>query len=90
MGNASMLPEPQKQIQILDKGILKLYFLEEEIKGYSKDLQFALLGKFSFGYPEMKEIVKTFRSFNLKGVFTIGVLNSNKLEIIFFKILFVG
>lgn len=83
MGNNSntLLPTPQKNLQQVQDGVHKLTFTNEEMTRYFEDLQFALVGKFSFGYPEMNEIIKMFRGFKIKGTFTIGVLNSKRIPI---------
>lgn len=63
----------------MQQGLLKLTFSDDEMAKYCEDLQFALVGKFSFGYPDMKDIIKTFRGFKHKGSFTIGVLNNKHI-----------
>lgn len=81
MDTTNFLPTPQKRIQQMEERIMKLSFLKEEINKYSEELQFALVGKFSFGYPEMKDIIKTFRGYMLKGAFIIEVLNNKHIFI---------
>lgn len=81
MGTNNFLPTPQKSLQHSEEGLLKLSFSDEEMTKYCEDLQFTLVGKFSFGYPETKDNIKTFMGFKLKGAFTIGVLNNKHVLI---------
>lgn len=71
------LPSPQKRVQNLRQGDLKLSFIETKMEKYCEELQFTLVGKFSFGYLEMKEIIKVFRGFELNGHLQLVCLTPN-------------
>ncbi|PIN11890.1 hypothetical protein CDL12_15503 [Handroanthus impetiginosus] len=50
-------------------------FSEQEMADLSKPFNFALIGKFSHGYPPMQTLRLKMAGFGLKGDFNIGVLN---------------
>lgn len=66
---------PQKQISKYEKGIPKVSFSNEGIQQFSQELNFTLVGKFSYGYHALHVIKREFIKLNLTGDYFVGILN---------------
>ncbi|KAL0304186.1 UNVERIFIED_CONTAM: hypothetical protein Sradi_6286700 [Sesamum radiatum] len=59
----------------LYRGSRAINFSLEETEKLAEHLKFALVGKFSHGYPSMQAIRSYFSRLGLRGAFSIGVIN---------------